>query len=154
MLYLDFPRELSCNTKKTRVLLSSPVFWGIKVYLYPILRDKRVYFPYFEGEKCIFTLFFGIKSMLYPDFPLELDCKHTKNKNSPIRPPIFRDKSLSFTLFLGILFDMEINPRESMERITLMIKIKSKENLFLNSWFESLHKRFDQYHLNDSTCKF
>ena len=39
-------------------------------------------------------------------------------------------------------FDMEINPRESMERITLMIKIKSKENLFLNSWFESLHKRF------------
>ena len=29
--------------------------------------------------------------------------------------------------------DMEINPRESMERITLMIKIKSKENSFLNS---------------------
>ena len=45
---------------------------------------------------------------------------------------------------------MEINPRESMERITLMIKIKSKENSFLNSWFESLHKRFDQYYLNDS----
>ena len=52
------------------------------------------------------------------------------------------------------LTDMEINPRESMERITLMIKIKSKENSFLNSWFESLHKRFDQYHLSDSTCKF
>ena len=29
--------------------------------------------------------------------------------------------------------DMEINPRESMEQITLMFKIKSKENLFLNS---------------------
>ena len=40
-----------------------------------------------------------------------------------------------------------------MERITLMIKIKSKENLFLNSWFESLHKRFDQYHLNDSSMQ-
>ena len=31
-----------------------------------------------------------------------------------------------------------------------MIKIKSKENSFLNTWFESLHKKFDQYHLNDS----
>ena len=29
--------------------------------------------------------------------------------------------------------DMEINPRKSMERITLMIKNKSKENSFLNS---------------------
>ena len=29
--------------------------------------------------------------------------------------------------------DMEINPRESMEQIALMIKIKSKENSFLNS---------------------
>ena len=49
--------------------------------------------------------------------------------------------------------DMEINPRESMEGITLMIKIKSKENSFLNSRFESLHKRFDQYHLNDSSMQ-
>ena len=39
-----------------------------------------------------------------------------------------------------------------MKQITLMIKIKSKENSFLNSGFESLHKRFGQYHLNDSTC--
>ena len=40
-----------------------------------------------------------------------------------------------------------------MKRITLIIKIKSKENSFLNSWFESLHKRFDQYHLNDSSMQ-
>ena len=49
--------------------------------------------------------------------------------------------------------DMEINSRESMERITLMINIKSKENSFLNLWFESLHKKFDQYHLNDSSMQ-
>ena len=30
---------------------------------------------------------------------------------------------------------------------------QSKENSFLNSWFESLHKRFDQYHLNDSSMQ-
>ena len=35
--------------------------------------------------------------------------------------------------------------RKVLERIILMVKIKSKEN----SWFESLYKRFDQYHLND-----
>ena len=36
-----------------------------------------------------------------------------------------------------------------LERITLMMIIKSKEN----SWFESLHKRSDQYHLNDSSME-
>ena len=44
--------------------------------------------------------------------------------------------SFSTHLFVfKITSDMEINPRESMERITLMImiKIKSKENSFLNS---------------------
>ena len=40
-----------------------------------------------------------------------------------------------------------------LERITFIIKIKSKENSFINSWFKSFHKRFDQYHLNDSSMQ-
>ena len=36
-----------------------------------------------------------------------------------------------------------------MEQIILMIKIKSKEN----SWLESFHKRFGQNHLNDSSTQ-
>ena len=44
---------------------------------------------------------------------------------------------------------MESTQGKVLERITLMINIKSRENLFLNSWFESLHKRYDQHRLND-----
>ena len=47
--------------------------------------------PYFEGEKCIFTLFWGIKSYPLPIFRDQIDAL-----------PYFEGSNRCFTLFLGI----------------------------------------------------
>jgi len=77
--------RLNCQERR-KIPSISPLFFWL----------KSLSLPYFEGSKSIFTLFFGIKSMLYPDFTLFLDCKHWKNSHSPIYPLFWGRKSRSF----------------------------------------------------------
>ena len=59
--------------------------------LYPILREKSVSLPYFEGSNPILSLFLGIKSMLYPILRDQIDAL-----------PYFWGYFPILSLFLGI----------------------------------------------------